>query len=105
MDQRRLHRVNPDFDPALCELLHEFDDRQHGADLYRVIARHGNINTWLWIIHTESAFVLTVNSIFSILIDFQNQDLQTKNNILRYEYNLNLLRLALVDSLFEQRVY
>ena len=46
MNEWRLHGVNTNFDPALTELLHEFDNRQHRADLYRVVARHGNVNTW-----------------------------------------------------------
>ena len=40
MNQRGFHRMNPDFDAALTQLLDEFDHRQHGVDLHRVITRH-----------------------------------------------------------------
>ena len=42
MDQGRSHRMNPDFNAALAQLLHQLNDRQHGVDLYRVVARHGD---------------------------------------------------------------
>ena len=32
--------MNPDFNAALTELLNQLDDRQHGIDLYRVVAGH-----------------------------------------------------------------
>jgi len=65
MNQRRFHGINPDCNPTLRELLHEFDNRQHGIDFDRVVAWHRNINAWFWIIHLEP------RAVFMIIKDYE----------------------------------
>jgi len=45
VNQRGFHRLNPDFNAALTQLLDQFEDRQHAVDFYRVVTGHGYKDT------------------------------------------------------------